>query len=50
MQVPVLKGSGECGLLFLQVLVGEAYKKLLKKYKNENNALKRKLEEVYTYM
>jgi len=33
------------------VLVGEeAYKKMLKKYEKENEALKRKLEEVYMYV
>ena len=51
MKVPVLKGSGGCGLLLVQVLVGEeAYKKMLKKYEKENETLKRKLEEVYMYV
>ena len=51
MKVPVLKGSGGCGLLLVQVLVGEeAYKKMLKKYEKENEALKRKLEEVRIYV
>ena len=45
----VVKGSGGCGLLFVQVLVGEeAYKRKLKMYEEENEALRRKLEKVYT--